>query len=237
MTKNGFIHTAYQLEHIIDGEQIANVEIVALIKQCDQLVGKDGPLHVSQQSNYIFVPPIREIITTDNYDKSCCCEKKCLHNKSIRFAGDTPIPTNSKMIELMEVYQQMFHNSAEIFSKLKDWVTLRIPKVEDGNNFGVEVQDYCLGVISKAWDSSLIIASRDEYFSQRALQYAAMCANPQLDDLKHAMMECDRKEFTWMRAHVIMLRDKLVGVHVAVSRNIEKISNPKPANQNHLYES
>jgi hypothetical protein len=179
-TKNGYIHPASNL----NGKHIANIQLVAHIKQCGELLSADGLFHMSQQSNYIFVPPLREIVSTQTFEKLCSCTNKCFHSNSIRFAGDTPIPTNEKMTNLITVYQQLFHECAETLFALHEWVTLRIPKIEDGNNFGVEVQTQCLDVITKACDSALIISGRNEYYEQRALHYTAMCACPQLEDLK-----------------------------------------------------
>jgi hypothetical protein len=71
------------------------------------------------------------------------------------------------------------------FQKLSQWIALQVPRVADGNNFGVEVQYIVLKELKeaseklqKAWDSL------PEYHSQRATAIEKIVAKPSSESSK-----------------------------------------------------
>ncbi|XP_060679105.1 proteasome activator complex subunit 1-like [Hemiscyllium ocellatum] len=52
-----------------------------------------------------------------------------------------PVPTNEKMVALIARVKQEMRALKEANSVVSLWLQLNIPKIEDGNNFGVAVQE------------------------------------------------------------------------------------------------
>ena len=51
------------------------------------------------------------------------------------------IPCNKEILDIMEVLKKEVIELIEMLSTMKLWVRLSRPKFEDGNNFGVDVQN------------------------------------------------------------------------------------------------
>ncbi|KAJ8313614.1 hypothetical protein KUTeg_008175 [Tegillarca granosa] len=54
-------------------------------------------------------------------------------------------PCNKKLATLAETVKPMIRELIDHANTLKMWISLQIPKIEDGNNFGVSVQEESLG--------------------------------------------------------------------------------------------
>jgi hypothetical protein len=237
---NGKHTSTYKLPSNIDGEQIVKVDIVEQITNCDALLSETGAFHLSQRSKCAIVPPIREILATEPYgNTSCCCKSdtQTPHLRPpiniIRFAGDEPIPTNHIIVDLHNQVRDIYETASVSIQYLKDWIILRVPKVEDGNNFGVEVQEKCLLDVTNAMatiKSAMAQLCMGSYSRDRMEFYVDMCRLPQMDDAKHRLKEADMTQFTYCRNYVLALRDLLIGVHHNVAKNIAKVREPKPKN-------
>jgi hypothetical protein len=57
---------------------------------------------------------------------------------------ETPLPCNERIVALIDATKPEVHALQKIISTLRSWVQLSIPKIEDGDNFGVEVQEEVL---------------------------------------------------------------------------------------------
>jgi proteasome activator subunit 3 (PA28 gamma) len=57
------------------------------------------------------------------------------------------IGINEKNYELAQMVKPVILALYDTCVLLRNWIILLIPKVEDGNNFGVEVQEQCLAQI------------------------------------------------------------------------------------------
>ncbi len=241
-TSNGKHATTYKLPSNIDGEQIVKVEIVEQIQICDALLSENGAFHFSQRTKCVVIPPIREILATEPYGKPCCCKSgiEQAHSptfrpplNTIRFAGDEPIPSNHIIIDLYSQVRDIYETARTSMQHLQDWITLRVPKVEDGNNFGVEVQEKCLSEATHCVTtikSILVNLSMERYFSDRLDLFTLMCRYPQMDDAKQKYNEVDMNQFEYLRQAIMVLRDMLIGIHNNVSKNMTKVKEPKPKN-------
>ncbi len=232
--------TVYKLASSVDGEQIVNVNLVEQIEICDALLSENGAFHLSQRTKCVVIPPIREILATEPYGKRCCCKNgnEDAHTQTfrpplntIRFAGDEPIPSNHVITDLFNQLRQLYEVNSTLMINLCDWISLRVPKIEDGNNFGVEVQEKCSQVINKAGVYLLSdTLTMEDYCKGRISLFTTYCTHPQMDDAKQQMIEYDMAQFTRLRNCLIVLRQHLLDVHLIVTKNIAKVKEPKPVN-------
>eukprot|EP00731_Ephydatia_muelleri_P034777 Em0076g10a len=61
-----------------------------------------------------------------------------------------PIPCNKRLVEVTNFLKPEIVECIDKCNLIKLWVELLIPKIEDGNNFGVGVQEDILAEVSKA---------------------------------------------------------------------------------------
>jgi hypothetical protein len=68
-------------------------------------------------------------------------------------------------------------------TKVKIWIQLNIPKVEDGNNFGVSIQEETVNELSRAEDTSFsLLDSMNKYLMTRAKLVSRVIKYPGLRD-------------------------------------------------------
>jgi len=63
-----------------------------------------------------------------------------------------PVPSNEKLLKVIEFLKPEVVTLVEKCNTVRMWVTLLIPKIEDGNNFGVQIQvtNFLLDSFSKS---------------------------------------------------------------------------------------
>ena len=54
------------------------------------------------------------------------------------------IEPNEKVLELFSQLKPLILRLSDVCITLRNWIVILIPKAEDGNNFGVEVQEQCI---------------------------------------------------------------------------------------------
>ena len=78
---------------------------------------------------------------------------------------------------------------------LRLWVTLRMPKIEDGNNFSVEVQSEVIGMLSSGKQSGIaLIDSINRGLMQRGEVVAKQQKYPHVADFARAVHEMDSRQ-------------------------------------------
>ena len=63
-------------------------------------------------------------------------------------------------------------------SAIKMWITLKIPRMEDGNDFGVAIQEECVDTISDIEDEAYsVLESISNYHANRGKHIAQVVAS------------------------------------------------------------
>lgn len=71
-----------------------------------------------------------------------------------------------------------------------------IPKIEDGNNFGVSIQEDTLAEIqSVESEAAAFFDQISRYFVSRAKVVSKVAKYPHIEDYRRAVVELDEKEF------------------------------------------
>lgn len=142
-----------------------------------------------------------------------------------------PIACNSKLTRLIDIIKPEVKDVIDICEKISLWILLLIPKIEDGNNFGVEIQQEILCDVRRIQEESLAFLSEmSMYFINRAQMASKVTKYPFLEDYKRALKEVDEEEYLKLRAMMNTMRSNYVVVLAVVSKNYEKIKAPRSQN-------
>uniref|UniRef100_A0A8C5KGL0 Proteasome activator PA28 C-terminal domain-containing protein n=1 Tax=Jaculus jaculus TaxID=51337 RepID=A0A8C5KGL0_JACJA len=120
------------------------------------------------------------------------------------------------------------HDLTQIHSDMK--LPLLIPRIEDGNNFGVSIQEETvaeLRTVEREAASYLDQISR--YYITRAKLVSKI-----VEDYRCPVTEIDEKEYISLRLIISKLRNQCVTLHDKILKNIE-IKWPRSSNAETLY--
>ncbi len=53
----------------------------------------------------------------------------------------------TKITNMMKIVRAKYSEALTLLSAMKMWIQLNIPRIEDGNNFGVRVQEECMSLM------------------------------------------------------------------------------------------
>ncbi|EAU92746.2 hypothetical protein CC1G_01791 [Coprinopsis cinerea okayama7 len=125
---------------------------------------------------------------------------------------------------------------ADLTDQVRLWVTLTLPKIEDGDNFGVHVQEEVLGELQRAQESALAIRDlpRQDHLT-RAKICSKLIKYPNIEDYALALRDHDEKQFYFARQHLYDIRNVYASITDMMQKNISKIRTPKSNNRAALY--
>jgi len=125
---------------------------------------------------------------------------------------------------------------AELCDKVKLWVNLTMPKIEDGDNFGVSIQEEALSELLRSQESAYNIrdTSRLDYLN-RAKICSKIIKYPHVEDYTFALKEHDEKQLYLARQHLVDIRNIYAVITDILHKNINKIRAPKANNGVGLY--
>uniref|UniRef100_A0A914EB61 Proteasome activator PA28 C-terminal domain-containing protein n=1 Tax=Acrobeloides nanus TaxID=290746 RepID=A0A914EB61_9BILA len=139
------------------------------------------------------------------------------------------ITPNVKLQELANQLWPIVNQHREELRKLRLWISLLIPRIMDGNNFGVEVQEVVKKQINSlgVYCGNFLYALSDLGTKNRAELAYDLVRHPNLKAYKEAIHELDTKEFLNMRIFMSAVRDDANILHDLIMKNIEKIEQPR----------
>ncbi|XP_070704686.1 proteasome activator complex subunit 3-like [Pempheris klunzingeri] len=143
---------------------------------------------------------------------------------------------NTKLVDLIERVKPEIRTLIEKCNTVKMWVQLLIPRIEDGNNFGVSIQEETvteLRTVESEAASYLDQISR--YYITRAKLVSKIVKYPHVEDYRRTISEIDEKEYISLKIIVSELRNQYVILHDMILKNIEKIKKPRNSNCEALY--
>ena len=146
------------------------------------------------------------------------------------------VPGNAKVQAIIHFIKPEILAMTDSCNSLKIWIQLLTPKIEDGNNFGVSVQEE---VMKKVCD----VQSRAEkyrgkiskYFHVRAKIVSKIAKYPQLADYRHTLNEYDEKFFLYLKVMVTELRGMYALLYDIIIKNYEKLNKPRTSNAHSMY--
>jgi len=142
-----------------------------------------------------------------------------------------PIPINQQIAEIIDIVKPQAIELIGYANQIKMWINFMIPKIEDGNNFGVSIQEDSLAEARQVEsESASYLDQMSRYYLTRAKIITKVAKYPHVDDYRRTITELDEKEFISLRLVVTELRNHYASLHDLINKNLEKIKKPKSTN-------
>ncbi|XP_011300508.1 proteasome activator complex subunit 3 isoform X2 [Fopius arisanus] len=147
-----------------------------------------------------------------------------------------PIPCNEPLCELIRIVKPYIIQLLEDSNLLKMWISFMIPKIEDGNNFGVSIQEDTLAEIqSVETEAAGFFDQISRYFVSRGKILSKVAKYPHILDYRRAVEELDDKEYASIWLVMTEIRNRYCSLHDLVIKNLEKLKRPRSSNAEGLY--
>lgn len=188
---------------------------------------------ISSISVDIEIPPEAMAIAQNNIDKNHdtpnqLAKKRKLSNSEDGITKIATVPCNKKLIHLIDLIKPEIKDLIETCAKMKTWIQLLIPKIEDGNNFGVSIQEEVLNEVHRIEaDSVNYLDAISRYFITRGKIVSKLAKYPYLDDYRRGIKEVDEKEYLNLQFSVNDIKNHYLIILDVVSKNYEKIKKPR----------
>ncbi|XP_013786321.1 proteasome activator complex subunit 3-like isoform X1 [Limulus polyphemus] len=143
---------------------------------------------------------------------------------------------NRFISEMIDVVKPRVKDLVEDTNKLKMWIQFMIPRIEDGNNFGVSVQEDTLGEIRTVEsEGASYFDQLSRYYMTRAKIVSKVAKYPYIEDYRRTVDELDEKEYIGLRLVLSEVRNHYATLHDVITKNMEKIKRPRTSNSEAMY--
>uniref|UniRef100_A0A2K6GZQ9 Proteasome activator complex subunit 2 n=1 Tax=Propithecus coquereli TaxID=379532 RepID=A0A2K6GZQ9_PROCO len=146
------------------------------------------------------------------------------------------LPGNEKVLSLLALVKPEVWTLKEKCILVITWIQHLIPKIEDGNDFGVAIQEKVLERVNavktkvEAFQTTI-----SKYFSERGDAVAKASKETHVMDYRALVHERDEAAYRELRAMVLDLRAFYAELYHIISSNLEKIVNPKGEEKPSMY--
>ncbi|XP_053659471.1 proteasome activator complex subunit 3 [Anopheles marshallii] len=230
-----------------------------LINRAEILIVKEFPERIVRLNALLETPQFSERCFTDVYQELNIPVPEPIvldgegHAKRPRLNSNAPSPAdgngtkvhalpsgrvdcNRPISELVCIVKPIIRSLVEDSNLLKMWISFMIPKIEDGNNFGVSIQEDTLAEIqSVETEAAAFFDQISRYFVSRAKVVSKVAKYPHIDDYRRAVAELDEKEFLSLWLVLSEIRNRYCSLHDIVIKNMEKLKKPRSSNADSLY--
>jgi len=135
---------------------------------------------------------------------------------------------NQEVTQFMGKLKVEIFELLDLLNTLRMWVQLNIPKISDGNNFGVSVQEEIVSMLKSGRLSGLGVLDRTvKYFATRGKLLTKVKKYPNVEDYRRSVEELDDKEWIILRTCCLDLRNNYATLYDMIKKNITKIKKPR----------
>ncbi|KAG1655198.1 Proteasome activator complex subunit 3 [Nymphon striatum] len=146
------------------------------------------------------------------------------------------VKSNKLILELIDMIKPKLRTLADDSNVLKMWIQFLMPKIEDGNNFGVSIQEDALGEIRAVESEALAFYDGiTRYYTSRAKIISKVAKYPHVEDYRKSVNELDEKEYITVRVTLCEIRNHYSTLHDMLTKNLEKIKKPRSSNNETMY--
>ncbi|KAM8961468.1 proteasome activator complex subunit 2 [Pelodytes ibericus] len=143
---------------------------------------------------------------------------------------------NEKLHKLLSTVQPEIRSLREGCALIITWIHHLIPKIEDGNDFGVSVQEKVIERVTAVKTKvEALQTTISKYFTERGDAVAKASKETYVMDYRALVHEKDEAAFVDLRLSLIEVRNFYVEIFDIIFKNLEKITNPKGEEKSPMY--
>jgi len=155
-------------------------------------------------------------------------ESSIINSNGSEVNKKTKVSSNIVIMETMKIVKKEVIEFIDLLNIVKIWIQLNIPRIEDGNNFGVGVQEETLSELSRGEESCFTaLDMMAKYYVTRAGLVSKCLKYPGIEDFRHSVMELDEKMYFDLRIACRDLRNNCAILYDMIRKNWEKITKPR----------
>ncbi|XP_074549860.1 proteasome activator complex subunit 1 [Halichoeres trimaculatus] len=139
-----------------------------------------------------------------------------------------PVCSNERLESLLHEVKREIQTLKEKLNTVSMWVQLQVPKIEDGNNFGVAVQEKVFELLTntrtkiEAYQTLI-----SKYYSERGDAVAKAAKQPHVGDYRQLVHELDLALYWELRLMVLDIRNTYAVLFDIINKNYDKIKKPR----------
>lgn len=138
------------------------------------------------------------------------------------------VPCNKKLADLAGKIKSEALEMIRVAGVIKLYIQLNIPQIEDGNNFGVEIQEETVAEINRVEDVSFHVLDQiSKYFATRGKFVSKVIKYPEIEDYPQSVRELDFKMYVSLKMACIDQRNNYSILYDLITKNEEKIQKPR----------
>lgn len=146
------------------------------------------------------------------------------------------VPSNGHIKELCAIIKPLIRELIDQANLIKMWITYLIPRIEDGNNFGVSIQEDTMAEARTVEsEAATYLDQISRYYMTRGKILSKVAKYPHVEDYRQTVLELDEKEFISLRLVLCELRNQYASLHDIITKNMEKITRPRSSNTDNMY--
>ncbi|ORM41683.1 DNA primase small subunit [Babesia sp. Xinjiang] len=116
--------------------------------------------------------------------------------------------TIDEILDELEAIKSEASELIEIIGNIKLWIQLNVPRIEDGNNFGVGIQEEVILELTRVEDTAFnLFDSIVKYYMARAKLCTKVIKYPNVCDYSEAIRELDEKEWIHIKITNVDMRN------------------------------
>jgi len=154
--------------------------------------------------------------------------KKAPRSESELARLQTHVQCNKPLSMAMGKIQEDIKGFVDVLGDLKFSVSLRVPKMEDGNNMGVQVQEEVLSELTQIEERCFsALEEFTKFYEDRGKLISKILKWPQVKDWRNALKEFDNKAALELKCYEEDCINDYIVVLDLMTKNIEKLRKPR----------
>ncbi|XP_074549461.1 proteasome activator complex subunit 2 [Halichoeres trimaculatus] len=146
------------------------------------------------------------------------------------------IKGNEKILALVERVKPEVVALREAIILVSSWIQHLIPKIEDGNDFGVAIQEKILERITAVRTKvETFLSLINKYFTERGDAVAKASKETHVMDYRLMVHEKDHNIYSEIRMILFDIRGFYAELYDVISKNLDKVTNPKGEEKPSMY--
>ena len=142
--------------------------------------------------------------------------------------GSKPGALNMTVKVLFDRMKREIIELCEVLNVLEVWLQLQVPKISDGGNFGVEIQEEILAMLHHGRRSGLaVLDAITKYFFKRGKIVSDKEKYAGIDDLGECVAELDQRQYSSLLQSACDLRNNYAILYDKLHKNRSKLSKPR----------